>query len=118
MMSQDLPADIQQKIRNFQNLQANLQSLSEQKYSLDAQLKEITSAKQFLDTATAETKIYKSIGGLMVESTKDKAAADLKENEEILATRIKKLDMTIEKSKAKYEEMKNDINSSLKNRMG
>jgi chaperonin cofactor prefoldin len=40
------------------------------------------------------------------------------ENEDILTTRVKKLDMTIEKTKAKYEEMKGDINSSLKNRMG
>ena len=117
-MSQDLPADIQQKIRNFQVLQSNLQSLNEQKFSMDAQLKEITSAKQYLEAATSETKIFKSIGGLMVESTKEKANADLKENEEILLTRVKKLDMTIEKNKAKYEEMKNDINASLKNRMG
>jgi prefoldin beta subunit len=117
-MSQDLPPDLQQKIRNFQVLQGNLQSLNEQKFSLEAQLKEITSAKEYLDNSSGDAKVFKSIGGLMVESTKDKANADLKENEEILATRIKKLDMTIEKSKAKYDEMKNDINSSLKNRMG
>lgn len=54
----------------------------------------------------------------MVEATKEKAAADLKENDEILSARVKKLDMTIEKTKAKYEELKNDINTSLKNRMG
>ena len=117
-MSQDLPPDIQQKIRNFQVLQGNMQSLNEQKFSLEAQLKEITAAKECLEAATGETKIYKSIGGLMVESSKEKAGVDLKENEEILSTRIKKLDMTIEKSKVKYEEMKNDINTSLKNRMG
>lgn len=117
-MSQDLPQDIQQKIRNFQVLQQNLQSLTEQKYSMDAQLKEITTAKEFLEKSADNAKIFKSIGGLMVESTKEKAKADLVENEDILTTRIKKLDMTIEKTKAKYEEMKGDINSSLKNRMG
>ncbi|MEX2684330.1 MAG: prefoldin subunit beta [Candidatus Sigynarchaeota archaeon] len=117
-MSQELPPDLQQKIRNFQVLQQNLQSLNEQKYSLEAQLKEIMSAKEYLDKAPADAKIFKSIGGLMVEATKEKAAADLKENDEILSTRVKKLDMTIEKTKAKYEEMKNDINTSLKNRMG
>ncbi|NMC05760.1 MAG: prefoldin subunit beta [Candidatus Lokiarchaeota archaeon] len=117
-MSQELPQDIQQKIRNFQVLQQNLQSLNEQKYSLEAQLKEITTAKEFLEKAPGEAKIFKSIGGLMVESAKDKAMVDLKENEEIISTRVKKLDLTIEKTKAKFEEMKNDINSSLKNRMG
>jgi prefoldin beta subunit len=117
-MSQELPQDIQQKIRNFQVLQQNLQSLNEQKYSLEAQQKEITSAKEYLDKAPADAKIFKSIGGLMVESAKDKATADLKENEEIIAARVKKLDLTLEKTKAKFEEMKNDINSSLKNRSG
>ena len=117
-MSQDLPQDIQQKIRNFQVLQSNLQSLNEQKYSLEAQLKEIMSAKEYLDKAPADAKIFKSIGGLMVEAAKDKAMVDLKENEEIISTRVKKLDMTIEKTKSKYDEMKNEINSSLKNRMG
>nr|MDO8083676.1 prefoldin subunit beta [Candidatus Sigynarchaeum springense] len=117
-MSQELPPDLQQKIRNFQILQQNLQSLTEQKYSLEAQLKEITSAKEYLDKAPADVKIFKSIGGIMVEATKEKAAADLKENDEILSARVKKLDMTIEKTKAKYEELKNDINTSLKNRMG
>jgi prefoldin beta subunit len=114
----NLPADIQQKIRNFQVLQANLQSMSEQKFQLEAQLKEIISAKESLQGASDETKIFKSIGGLMVESSKDKAGADLAESEEILNTRIKKLDMTLEKSKANYEKMKTEINTSLKNRMG
>ncbi len=85
---------------------------------MEAQLKEITSAKDFLEKSVENAKIFKSIGGLMVETTKEKAKADLVENEDILSTRIKKLDMTIEKTKSKYDEMKNDINSSLKNRMG
>ena len=118
MSSENLPPDIQQKIRNFQVLQANLQSMNEQKFQLEAQLKEIASAKEALQNATDETKIFKSIGGLMIESSKEKASADLDESEEILNTRIKKMDLTIEKSKVKYDEMKNDINTSLKNRMG
>jgi prefoldin beta subunit len=117
-MSQELPQDIQQKIRNFQVLQQNLQNLTEQKYSLEAQLKETVAAKEYLDNSTDDAKIFKSIGGLMVETTKGKAKTDLTENEDILTTRVKKMDLTIEKTKSKFEEMKNAINSSLKNRQG
>lgn len=116
-MSQDLPQDIQQKIRNFQVLQANMQSLTEQKVSLDAQLKEITSAREYLGSLPSEATIYKSIGGLMVKTPKDKAELDLKESEEVLSTRVKKLAMTVERTQSKYDELKNEINTSLKNRM-
>ena len=116
-MSQDLPQDIQQKIRNFQVLQANMQSLSEQKVSLDAQLKEVNSAKDYLASLPADATVYKSIGGLMVKTSKDKAELDLKESEEVLSARVKKLSMTVERTQSKYDELKNEINTSLKNRM-
>ena len=115
-MSQDLPQDIQQKIRNFQVLQANLQSLNEQKVSLEAQLKEISSAKEYLASLQSDAVVYKSIGGLMLQASKEKAEEDLKESEEVLSTRVKKLTMTVERTQSKYDELKDEINASLKNR--
>ncbi len=117
-MSRELPPDIQQKIRNFQVMQGNLQGLNEQKFTMEAQLKEISTAKEFIEKVSTETSIYKSIGGMMVQTSKDKAETDLKETEEMISARLKKITMTIERTQSKYEELKNEINNSLKNRAG
>nr|MDO8117537.1 prefoldin subunit beta [Candidatus Sigynarchaeota archaeon] len=118
MMSRDLPPDLQQKIRNFQVMQGNLQGLNEQKYTMEDQLKEISTAKELVEKLSNETSIYKSIGGLMVQTSKDKAEADLKETEETISARLKKITMTIERTQSKFDELKNEINNSLKNRAG
>lgn len=117
-MSQELPQDIQQKIRTFQNLQAQLQSLNEQRFSIEAQIKELESATEYLNKADDDTKVFKSIGGLMIETQKIKSLEDLNENKELLETRNKKIKMNIERIQSKYDTLKDDINSSLKNRMG
>lgn len=95
-----------------------LQNLNEQKYTLEAQTKEIDSAKEFLENSAPEASIFKSIGGLMISTTKESAQEDLKSNEDMIAARIKKLESSIERTQSKSEELKNEINTSLKNRMG
>ncbi|MHA1848415.1 MAG: prefoldin subunit beta [Promethearchaeota archaeon] len=117
-MAQDLPPDIQQKIKNIQGLQNSLQSLSEQKFSLEVQLKEVETAKEYLKNVDGNDPIYKNVGGLMIKTTKNKALEDLKNNEEFINVRIKKINMNIERTQARFESSKKEIDNALKTRFG
>ncbi|MHA1679859.1 MAG: prefoldin subunit beta [Promethearchaeota archaeon] len=115
---ENLPQDLQQKLRNVQGLQAQLQSLTEQKLRMEVTLKELESAKEYVDGVAADDPIYKSVGGLMVKISKEKAKVDLDESIELINVRLKKLTMNIERSQSRFDSSREEINASLKNRMG
>lgn len=117
-VSQDIPQDIQQKIKNHQTLQANLQGLTDQRRQLELQLREITAAKEYIEKLGDDATLYKSIGGLMIKAEKQAAESDLNEQEEILNVRVKRIVNNIEKTQPKLEELTKEINNSLKNRLG
>lgn len=82
------------------------------------QLREISATKEYIEKLGDDATLFKSIGGLMIKTDKKSAESDLKEQEEILNVRVKRIANNIEKNQPKLEELTKEINNSLKNRLG
>lgn len=81
--------DMEKLARDYQMLQEQLRIVSMQLEQLKAQKLDLERAKDEIDKAIG--KVYISVGGVIVETTKDKAQADIKDKQELGDTRIQSL---------------------------
>ncbi|MDE1851506.1 MAG: prefoldin subunit [Candidatus Micrarchaeota archaeon] len=81
--------DVERMARDYQTVQEQLRVVSMQLEQLRAQKIDLERAKAEIDRASG--KVYISVGGIIVETTKDKALADIKDKAELGDTRISSL---------------------------
>lgn len=86
MAEQQNQQEIEKMVRDYQMVQEQIRVYSIQIEQLKAQKSELERAQDEVDKASG--KVYMSIGGVIVETAKDKAAADLKDRKELSETRI------------------------------
>lgn len=91
MEPQKQPAEqeIERMARDYQTIQEQLRVVSLQLEQLRAQKVDLDRAKAEIDKANG--KVYISVGGVIVETTKDKALADIRDKAELGDTRISSL---------------------------
>ncbi|MDE1849225.1 MAG: prefoldin subunit [Candidatus Micrarchaeota archaeon] len=91
MEPQKQPAeqDMEKLARDYQMLQEQLRVVSMQLEQLKAQKIDLERAKEEVDKASG--KVYISVGGVIVETTKEKAQSDIKDKQELSDTRIQSL---------------------------
>jgi len=89
-MSQ-LPPNVQDRIARLQQLQNTLQSLTLQKQRIDLELSETERALKTLEGVTSETKVYQSVGSILVEKKREKLIKELGERKDFLEMRAKVL---------------------------
>jgi prefoldin beta subunit len=81
--------ETEEKVRQLQMFEQNMHSVITQKQNFQSQLLEIENALNELKIA--EGKIYKIVGTIMIDSTKDSLEKDLDERKEVLDLRLKSL---------------------------
>jgi len=86
---EQLPPEIQERLARLQQLQNTLQSLVIQKQRIEMEQKETERALASLEEVSSETKVYKSIGSILVEKQKEKIVQELKERKDFLDMRLK-----------------------------
>ena len=101
------PVDIEKQYAEFQNLQRQGQMVSMQKQQMQLQMEELTIASAELVKATGA--VYKSAGPLLIETTKDAAEKEVKEQKEVLEVRVNALGKQEEKIRARLLELKKNI---------
>jgi len=97
----------EQQIAEIQNLQRQLQMTVMQKQQFQMQLEEMKAANEEL--AKSKGAVFRAAGSLLIESTKEEAAKDLKEKMETLDMRVSITSKQEEKLKARFEEMRQKI---------
>ena len=70
---------------DYQKVEEQLQALSMQKEQFTAQRDELNNAKEQIESATG--KIYSSVGGVIIEATKEGALEDINEKSELTTWR-------------------------------
>jgi len=108
----DVPKHIQDKLAQFQNLQAQLQMIALQKQQFMLQNTDLENAKKELE-AFAGGKIYRLVGPLMVETSKDAGMKYVTDEHDLADTKIKVLEKQGKKLAEKLNEMKGEIQSAL-----
>jgi len=111
-----LDEETKKKIQNLSALSQSLEFLTQQKIQLEATLRETELAIESLTEATADTVVYKNIGGIMVKSTRDKLLEDKKSLKITLEMRLKTVQQKLERTKSSLESLQKSLQADLQNK--
>jgi prefoldin beta subunit len=97
---------------DYQKVEEQLQNLKIQKEQYKMQVEEYKQAEE--EVSKANGKVYNSIGGVIVETTKEDAIKNIQEKEESTEMRSKIIDKNIADLSKKEEELKTKANEIIK----
>lgn len=103
--------DLSKALAEYENMEKQLEVMLLQKNQLRLQLTETKNAQEELKHATGE--IYRSIGSLILKTTKDDAEKDLKDRKELMELKLN----AIQKEEEKLRTTLKDLQESLQERM-
>jgi len=109
----DLPEDVQKKIMDLQNLQIQIQNLQNTHNFLENQKRETDLAIEELEKVGSEAVVFKSIGGIMVKSERDKLLDEKKSLKVSTEMRLKTVKQKEERSLQTLENMRKSLQADL-----
>ncbi len=113
---QPAPQDIEKLVKDYQMVQEQLRMYAIQLDQLKNQKAELERAGE--EVGKAIGKVYISVGGIIVETTKAKAQEDIKEKSELTETRVKSTDKMFNDLKAKEKSLNEKITQIYKSGQG
>ncbi|MCX6695861.1 MAG: prefoldin subunit beta [Candidatus Altiarchaeota archaeon] len=112
MDEERMPKQLQDKLAQFQTLQQQLQIMSLQKQQMVMQNGEMENAQKEL-SAIKTGKVYRIIGPILVETTKEETEKKLKDDFDLNKTRIEVLEKQEKKLAEKLNEMRSELQSMI-----
>ena len=109
-----LPPPVQERLLRLQQLQQTLQAVLTQKQQVELELTEVNQALEELEKVSDETAIFKSIGSLLVETTKSKVELELNERKEVLSMRVNVLGKQEERLRSQVKNLQTRLQQDLK----
>jgi prefoldin beta subunit len=109
----ELPPQLQEQLVRLQQLQQTLQSVVTQKQQLELELNETDKALSELEKSTDETPVYKSVGSILVKSSRQTLLTELKERKELLTTRVTVLGKQEERTRERLKEVQEKLQERL-----
>ena len=113
-----LPPDIQERLARLQQLQSTLQSLVLQRQRLDLEQRETERALKTLEGVSPGTKVYKSVGAILVERDKDEGGSELSDRKEFLEMRSKGLSKQEDKTRERLNSLQKRLQKELNLQLG
>lgn len=105
-------SEAEKLVRDYQMTQEQMRGAALQLEQLQAQKSELGRAKE--EVGGASGKVYISVGGVIVETNKDKALADIKERSELTELRITSLTKQFNELKGKEKQLGEKITQMYK----
>ncbi len=105
-------SDVEKLLRDYQLIQEQLRSVAMQLEQLQAQKMEVERAKDELTKSTG--KVYFSVGSVIVETTKEKALADVNERHELTTTRLTSFNKQYTEIRAKEKALNDKLTQMYK----
>jgi prefoldin beta subunit len=109
-----LPPQLREQLLRLQQLQRTLEVVVSQKTQLELEFSEIERALDELEKMGDEAAIYKSVGSLLVSSSRQKVIDELRERKEIVNTRVTVLARQEERTRKKLTELQKRLQKQLK----
>lgn len=116
MAQQQNEQEMEKMVRDYQMVQEQLRIYGIQLEQLKAQKMELERANEEVGNSTG--KVYISVGGVIVETTKDKAIVDLKDRTELSDTRITSITKQFNDLKSKEKQLSERITEIYKSAQG
>lgn len=108
-----LPPQVQERLQRLQNLQQTLQQLLAQKQQIEMEKMESEKALETLKEVEADSKVYKSVGAVLVERQKDDVVKELEERVDFLDMRMKVIVKQEDKTKEKLTGLQETLQKEL-----
>ncbi len=111
-MKKERTEDLSRDLVEYENLEKQLEVLLIQKHQLQIQLNEISHALEQLKKAKGE--VYRSVGSIILHTTKEEAEKDLKEKRELIQVRANAIAKQEEKLRATVMESQKSLQERMK----
>ncbi|MEM2935478.1 MAG: prefoldin subunit beta [Candidatus Thermoplasmatota archaeon] len=111
---EDLPPQVQNQLRQLQQLQQQMELLLQQKLQIEIRLRDAEDALDELNKLEENADVYKGVGNLIVKSEKDRLIKELQEEKENLEIRKKTMESQENRLKEKINELQSKIQEALK----
>ena len=113
---ENLNEEQRSKLQNLANLQQTYEIIQQQKNQTESHLRETEFAIEELEKIDAEVSVYKSIGGLLLKSEKNKLLDEKKSLKVTLEMRSKTLDQKKTRLENQIKTLSNSIQTDLQNK--
>ncbi|HEC82698.1 MAG TPA: prefoldin subunit beta [Thermoplasmatales archaeon] len=110
---EDLPPQVQNQLKQLQQLQQQLEMTVQQKLQIEIRLRETENALEELNKMEGDEAVYKSIGNLIIRANKENLIKELKEDKETTEIRKKTIEEQEKRIKEKIEELQNKLQEAL-----
>jgi len=107
----EMNPETEEKIRQLQLFEQNMHSILVQKQTFQSQALEIENALKEL--SNAKDKVYKIVGTIMIDSTKENLEKDLNERKEVLDLRLSSLKKQEDGLKEKAEKLQKEVMTAI-----
>ena len=97
---------------SYQKMQEQLQNIAIQKQQYEAQKQEYKQAEEAIGKASG--KVYSTMGGVIIETTKEEALASIKEKKEFVEMRLNLISKQGDDLSKREAEMRTQINEAIK----
>jgi len=111
-----LDEEVRKKVINLQNLSTTMEYLSQQKLQIETSLRDTELAIEELEKINPDDTVYKSIGGILVKSEKNKLLDEKKSLKVTLEMRSKTITQKLDRTKSQIETMRNSIQADLQSK--
>ncbi|WP_457554748.1 prefoldin subunit beta [Candidatus Pyrohabitans sp.] len=113
---EQLPPQLQHQLAQFQQLQQQAEAITTQRLQMELQLKEVARALDEVQKLGEDAEVYRSVGNLLIKSTRDDVEKELKERKETLELRISTLKRQEEKVTSRLKELQVKIQDAIRSR--
>lgn len=108
-----LPPQVQERLQRLQQLQNTMQQLLLQKQRIEMEMVESDKALEALGEVKEDSKVYKSVGAVLVEKDRETVMKELKERREFLDMRAKVLKKQEDKTQEKMTALQETLQKEL-----
>ncbi len=109
-----LSDDLKNKLQNYNNLVRTLEFLTQQRFELERGLRDAELAIGELDKTESDKEVYKSIGGIMVKSERDRLLDEKKSQKASIDLKLKTITQREERTKTQLETLRIALEKDFK----
>lgn len=114
MAAGDIPPQVQNQLRQYQETQQKLQSLLSQKQQMDMQVQELERTVDALEDLGEDTPVYRNVGRVLVGvDDPEDLRSELEEEKETLEVRLESIERQEEGLRERMETLQNTLENLL-----
>jgi len=109
----ELPPSVRQQLARFQQLQQTLNVILAERQRLEAELLEVKDALEALEKSPDDALVYKAVGPVLIQSSKQKLIEELNEKKELAETRLKLLEKQEQRTREQLDSLQKELRQML-----